>query len=632
MCGIVGLIDHSLTNDEIKKRIKSSLHSIRYRGPDESNFFSEKNYAFGAVRLSIENLKNGQQPIYDSSSQLILGFNGEIFNYKYFIKKYNLDNKFSEIQVLLFLYKKFGLKFLTLLEGQFAIFIFDIKKNELILARDRFGIRPLYYHVDNKNIYFGSEIKTIFSLTKKTFNLSQNSLKQTTLLWTNIRDTTAFEEINKIEPSNYTIFKNGKIIDKKKFLTEEKFIKVEKNESHDLKTLIEDSVKRQLQSDVGYACYLSGGIDSAVIAYILSQNSTQTLDTFSVSFQNNEYDESKYQNLMAKFLKSNHRSIKINNKDISDNFYETVNHTESLLFRTAPVPMYLLSKLVNKNNHKVVFTGEGADEILYGYDIFIENRIRRFWSKKTDSKIRPSLLKKLYNYLPQFNNERYFNLTKDFYLKTLSNINDLFYSHRVRWDQFNNTKMFFNFSSQKIDEILSSLEKDLPMDFLKLNVDKKAQLLEIKTLLTNYLLCSQGDKVSLANSVEGRYPYLDDTFVKSISKIDTNTLAKSINGKSLLRNSFNKILPEQIVNRSKFAYQAPEANAFVNSKFKSDLFLDFEDNLHTIDFINQKNFKELIKKIQNPYSSTRLGFRENMSFIIGLSMYCLYKNSKKWIN
>ncbi len=632
MCGILGIINNSLKSEEINKRVRFSLRLIKYRGPDESNFYVNENYGLGSVRLSIENLENGKQPIFDKSSNLIIGFNGEIFNYKDLIKKHSFNNKFSEVQLLLSLYKKIGVEFLSEIQGQFAIFIFNVKTQELILARDKYGIRPLYYHTENKNIYFGSEIKTIFGLAKKTFNISQDALKQSALLWTCVRDTCAFSGIKKIEPSSYVIFKNGKIIDKKKFFFKKTYDCLKDNKSNDLKHLLENAVKRQLQSDVGYACYLSGGIDSAIIAYTLSKFSQKKLDTFSVSFKNSEYDESKYQKLMSNFLGSNHHSITISNDDINKNFYETVNHTESLLFRTAPVPMYLLSKLVNKKKHKVIFTGEGADEILYGYDIYIENRIRKFWSKRPDSKIRPSLLKKLYNYLPQFKDDRYFNLTKDFYLKTLTKVDDIFYSHKVRWDQFNNNKLYFNFDDNKVDDILKKLKEDLPSNYSSLNIDQKTQIIEIKTLLSNYLLSSQGDKVSLANSVEGRYPYLDDIFVQSVSSLDTKELARSVRTKSLLRKSFENVLPKEIINRSKFAYQAPEASAFVSSEHRSDLFLDFQDNLKEIELINSKNFKQLINKIQNPYTTKRLSFRENMSFILGLSMFCLYKNSKRWLN
>ena len=230
-----------------------------------------ENYGLGSVRLSIENLENGKQPIFDKSSNLIIGFNGEIFNYKDLIKKHSFNNKFSEVQLLLSLYKKIGVEFLSEIQGQFAIFIFNVKTQELLLARDKYGIRPLYYHTENKNIYFGSEIKTIFGLAKKTFNISQDALKQSALLWTCVRDTCAFSGIKKIEPSSYVIFKNGKIIDKKKFFFKKTYDCLKDNKSNDLKHLLENAVKRQLQSDVGYACYLSGGIDSAIIAYTLSK-------------------------------------------------------------------------------------------------------------------------------------------------------------------------------------------------------------------------------------------------------------------------------------------------------------------------------------------------------------------------
>ena len=143
MCGILGIINNSLKSEEINKRVRFSLRLIKYRGPDESNFYVNENYGLGSVRLSIENLENGKQPIFDKSSNLIIGFNGEIFNYKDLIKKHSFNNKFSEVQLLLSLYKKIGVEFLSEIQGQFAIFIFNVKTQELILARDKYGIRPL---------------------------------------------------------------------------------------------------------------------------------------------------------------------------------------------------------------------------------------------------------------------------------------------------------------------------------------------------------------------------------------------------------------------------------------------------------------------------------------------------------
>lgn len=629
MCGIAGIIDNKISSDEIIKRLLNALNLIKYRGPDSTGTYVTNNVGFGTVRLEIENIKEGKQPKFISKYNIVAGFNGEIFNYKDIIKKYNLNENFSEIDVLIELYFRKKEIFINEISGQFAIYIYDIKNKKLFLARDQYGIRPIYYFANESSIYFGSEIKCIFNLAKKTFNISKSALKETCIFWSSVGDNSAFEKIKQLKPGFYLTFQN-KEIKIKKFIneTKKKFINLGSN--FNIYNELKNSVRRQLQSEVGLACYLSGGIDSSALAMILQDFSKTKIDTFSVCFKNSEYDERKYQDKVSKFLKTNHHTLEIKEQDISQNFFNVINHTENFLFRTAPVPMYLLSKEVRKKNHKVIFTGEGADEILFGYDLFFENRIRKFWSRNINSKIRPTLLKRLYSYLPQFKNSRYFNLTKDFYYQTLKDKSNIFFSHLNRWSQYDYNSIFFNFNSISKFQILKNFETNLSENFSKKDDDSKAQEIEIKTLLSNYLLSSQGDRVCLANSVEARYPYLDDDFVKIIKNISPKLLARGIHSKSLFRESLKNRLPNEIIFREKFAYQAPEAHSFISQGYKSDLFLDFEKNMKNIEVYNYKNIKSLIEKIKHPFASKRLGFRENMVFIIALSVYCLTINSKKW--
>ena len=333
--------------------------------------------------------------------------------------------------------------------------------------------------------------------------------------------------------------------------------------------------------------------------------------------------------ILVNKLNTNHHPLRINNKDISQNFSQAVNHAETFLFRTAPVPMYLLSKFVNKLGFKVIYSGEGADEILFGYDLFFENRIRNFWKRKSNSKIRPLLLKKLYHYLPQYRNDRYFELIKDFYKLNLKS-NSIFYSHLVRWQQYDLVSSFFNLNEVKKNKLQKEFLLSLPNSFKKISSDKKAQYLEISTLLSNYLLSSQGDRMSMANSVEGRYPFLDENFVSNMSKIDTNLLAPSINSKKLFREAFKNKLPQKILNRPKIAYQAPEAKCFVDKNFTSNNMTELMDNINELNLINKNNYFNLIKKFKDENSSKRMGFRENMAIIIGLSYSSLNKSLKDW--
>ena len=640
MCGIAGFYYESKNLDESRILISNMIHVIKHRGPDNTKAFYSKNYCCATSRLEIENIKEGFQPLLDREKKFIINFNGEIFNYKQLIKKYfSTDIKIrTEISLLLELFKKKGITFIEEIQGQFAIAIFDISKEKLYLFRDRFGIRPLFYSHNSKKFIFSSEIKSIGTFIGKELKTSFNSILNVSMIWTNYGNLTAFENIYQLEPGSVLTFQKGEI--KLKKYWKNPIVQFNANdelennlEPNFLYLELEKAVKRQIHGEVGFASYLSGGIDSSILAYLLTKINKAPIDTFSVEFEDKQYDESVAQHEVKNFIKSNHKSIKISKSDIANNFEKTVNHAESHLFRTAPVPMFLLSKLVRESGHKVVFTGEGADEILLGYDIFAENRIRKFWSRNKNSKIRPQLLRKLYRYLPQFQNPRYFEIVKEFYFKNLNNTNDIFYSHLVRWDQFEGIKGFFNgdLINSHYKKVKKDIVKFLPKNFKSLTSDRKSQILELDTLLANYLLSSQGDRMSMANGVEGRYPYLDDTFNYELSKISSKTKFSNLKLKTLLRDSFKKFLPSKVVERRKIAYQAPEAMAFFNKGKKANIVKEFRDDLKKNDNLNREAYENLISKFEDENADRRIGFRENMAFIIGLSDFCLRKSAKSWL-
>ena len=640
MCGITGFCYKfkNLKNPILK--ICQMLDLINHRGPDKSKVFCSNLYCSGTARLEIENIKEGTQPYFDIKNEIVINFNGEIFNYKELIKKYfpNKEIK-TEILLLLELFKKKNVSFVDEIEGQFAISIFDIKENKLYLFRDRFGIRPLFYRYTKKDFVFASEIKSIFTYYNETIDTSFQSILNTSMLWTNYEKYSAFDNIHQLEPGSYLIYQNGKISKKKYWVNsiyefndnDKSYNNIEKNF---LVNELEKALVNQIHGEVGFACYLSGGIDSSIIALLLTKITKEKIDTFSVEFENDEYDESNFQKRVSKFINSNHRSIRISKEDIANNFENTIYHSETHLFRTAPVPMYLLSKLVKDNGHKVVFTGEGADEILLGYDIFAENKIRRFWNRNKKSKLRPQLLKKLYRYLPQFKNYRYFEIVKDFYLKNLGEPKNIFYSHLVRWDQFQSINKFFN--QDKSKEHYNKVMKDFYNlyfeKFKNLSFDRRAQVLEVDTLLSNYLLSSQGDRMSMANGVEGRYPYLDDDFCNKMSQVQSKTKLSNLKLKNFLRDSFSKLIPKEIAERPKIAYQAPEATAFFSANKYHPIVNEFMDDLKKNDNFNREAFENLILKFKDGNINQRIGFRENTAFIIALSDFCLRKNSKKWIH
>ena len=642
MCGIAGIYDFNKRIESKEIKVNRALKLINHRGPDDLHYINfDDSFCGGTVRLSIEALNYGKQPIRDG--RYTIGFNGEIFNYKELALKYNISNNLfnSEIQFLLEAWKLKGSNMFKDFEGQFAIFIYDSRKKQLILARDPYGIRPLFFISNKKFFSFCSEIKGLSQLSKVSFSFDKFAVGQIAMFWTTIGDRTIFENIKQVKRGHYMVI--TETITKQIPFWEEPLLSKDTmefknlNEAKDfLKFSLESSIKIQSHGEVGYASYLSGGIDSSALSFFLKKlNLNNKLKTFSITFQNKEYDETSAQKEVQSFLGSDHTSINITHKDISSNFRNVINHAETLLFRTAPVPLYLLSKKVNEHGQKVIFTGEGADEILLGYDLFAENRIRRFWNKNPDSNMRPKLLSKLYKYLPQFKNSRYFNIIKDFYSNSLTNVDHLFYSHFVRWYQFQQVSSYFNFgiSKKELEEkILDELMSSLPNNFNKGTPDRKAQILEFETLLHGYLLSSQGDRMTMANSVEGRYPFLGQKFVKDMAKIADNSKTLGIQSKSLFRKAMSDSLPNSVTKRTKVAYQAPEAKCFLNNDYMSDEAIFLNDTAKKVDIINYKNLLNLNKKITNKFSSDRLGFRENMAYIMSMSAAHLLDITKEWNN
>tara|TARA_Y100000022_G_scaffold74814_1_gene64437 strand:- start:2771 stop:4699 length:1929 start_codon:yes stop_codon:yes gene_type:complete len=640
MCGIAGAYRFNKSGSLKSQNIDKALKLIEHRGPDDTKSrIVNNNFCAGSVRLSIEALNSGAQPL--TIENLTVGFNGEIFNYKELAKSYRLEGlaTSSEVHFLLHAWQKKSFDLFEDLDGQFAIFIYDSSKDELILARDPFGIRPLFYALHDGGFYFCSEIKGIFKLSSNDFAFDEIGIAEIAMLWTTIGDRTVFENIKQIKRGHYASISSKGISQSSYYneplLSENRREFSSKDEASEfLRASLEASVNSQIHGEVGYASYLSGGIDSSALAYYLNKKTCNSkLNTFSIKFESEEYDESLAQGIVNQALDVNNKSILASKSDIASNFRSTIDHAETLLFRTAPVPLYLLSKEVKNSGYKVVYTGEGADEILLGYDLFAESRIRRFWSRSPDSNWRPNLLKRLYSYLPQFNNSRYFSIIRDFYQNSITETDSIFYSHLIRWSQFKQVSSFFNLNrtdSEIEEEIFRDINTSLPKSFNGVTSDRKAQILEFETLLHGYLLSSQGDRMSMAHSVEGRYPFLGKNFVKDMAEISDYQKTSGVRSKDLFREAMKGSLPAEIVSRPKVAYQAPEAKCFLSSSHITEEAMFLNDNCRSSSFICDESLMALNSKITNQFSSERLGFRENMAYIMCMSLVQLADIKKSW--
>ncbi|MFU8773076.1 MAG: asparagine synthase (glutamine-hydrolyzing), partial [Anaerolineales bacterium] len=480
-------------------------------------------------------------------------------------------------EVILHLYEEHGPDCLQYLNGQFSIAIWDEREQSLFLGRDRLGVRPLFYTVSGDSLIFASEIKALLADRRVQASIDPTALDQIFTYWSPLSPRTVFENIREIPPAHYLQARPGDIQIKRYWQLQFPFDPKHNGAASprhihqiadyldELRELLVDATRIRLRADVPVGAYLSGGLDSSLTAAIIRKFTSNRLDTFSISFEDADFDESPFQRKMASLLGTDHHVVHASNKDISRVFPDVIWHTEVPVLRTSPVPLFLLSRLVRENGYKVVVTGEGADEFLAGYNIFKEAKIRRFWARQPDSHGRPLLLSRLYPYI------RSLSGSGDSYLKAffgagLLDVESQNYSHAIRWRNTARTKRFFSADLQRslqTDNHEGGLI-DYPKDFLQWSSLSQAQYLEITIFLSQYLLSSQGDRVAMAHSVEGRFPFLDTRVVEFCNNLPPDLKLLGLTEKYLLKKLARDFLPSEIWQRPKRPFRAPIQYSFFN--------------------------------------------------------------------
>jgi asparagine synthase (glutamine-hydrolysing) len=610
MCGIAGFYNFCKSEEQKSAILQRMLTRIKHRGPDQSGVYISNNIGLGSVRLSIVDLSSGTMPISNTNETLWIVFNGEIYNHielrEELLTKKHTFKTLSDTEVIVHLYEEYGPAFVHKLNGQFSIAIWDKNKQELFLARDRVGIRPLYYTEVEEAFVFASEIKALMEFPNVNPKISPKAISEYFTFWTAISPSTAFEGIYEVPPGSYMI-----INELSKEVTtywelplykpnEYKYNSIDEA-TKEFESIFSDAIKLRLRADVQVAAYLSGGLDSSVTTSFIKNISPKNLRTFSIGFTEKDYDESSYQNIAADYFKTEHSSVMCSPNEIAENFKNVVWHSEAPLLRTAPTPMSLLAKSVKDQNIKVVITGEGADELLGGYNIFKETKVRRFWAKDPKSEYRPLLLKRLYPYLPQMNNASS-NVLKMFFGYKLNETSSPIYSHLLRW---NNTSRIINYLTKDYKEVIGDynpikeMEEKLGDKLNGLDSLTKAQWIELNIFMSGYLLSSQGDRMGMANSIEGRYPFLDHRVIEFCMSLHPDLKLKGLNEKYLLKKLMKGRLPDAILNRPKQAYRAPIKSAFISDSlpiYLSEMLSDLE--IKKAGIFNPEHVKQLISKMK----------------------------------
>lgn len=633
MCGIAGYFQLHEPKAPDQALIGRMVNILRHRGPDEFGVYLSNRAVLGHARLSIIDLSSGQQPLSNEDGTVWITFNGEIFNYielrPELEKRGHHFRTNSDTEVMVHAYEEWGKDCVDYFNGQFSFAIYDRRNESLFIARDRLGIRPLFYTVHQGRFYFASEIKSLFCDPTLPRRLDLCGLDEIFTWWTTAPPRTAFDGINELEAGCRIEVRNGTVKTDRYWRMEfpETFDKRRSADSwaEELHALLVDSVRLQLRADVPVGAYLSGGLDSSATTALIKNFTPNRVETFSIAFHDKAYDESEYQQQMADYLGTNHHRISCTYQDIAENFPNVIWHAERPIVRTAPTPLYLLSRLVRDTNFKVVLTGEGSDEILGGYDIFKEALIRNFWARNPESAWRPALLQKLYPTLPLSPAKAKFYL-ETFYKDGLAQTDSYYFSHMQRITTTSKVKSFFTKEVKEQvggHDSLQAFSRDLPSNLGRWHHLARAQYLEARSLLSGYLLSSQGDRVTAAHGVEGRYPFLDHRVVEFATRIPPNHKLLGLKEKFVLKKAMRKELPREILQRVKQPYMAPDSNSFVQADSPAYVReMLSEDAIRRAGIFNPVMVAKLQEKCTKLFHA-HLSFKDNMSFVGILSAQLL---------
>lgn len=577
MCGIVGV--HSPATAPDRELLLRMMTALAHRGPDGSGYYRDETVALGHTRLAVIDPGLGVQPMCGEREDVWVTFNGEIFNYlELRAQLQDRGHHFrthSDTEVIVHAWEEWGPGCFERFNGQWALAIWDRRVDELVLSRDRVGICPLYFTTVGRQLFFASEVKALFVVPDVARAFDPVGLDQVLTFWSAVAPRTVFAGVEQVVPGTYAIVRDGRIQESHTYWQPTfpehgggRSLDLDDNADGLRQRLIEATRLRFERSDVPVGAYLSGGIDSAVTAGIIRDYTDADLHTFSLRFADSEYDEGDHQAAMVRRLATTHTDVVVSPSDIGEVFPEAVWHAETPLLRTAPAPMLLLSRLVRESGYKVVVTGEGSDEVLAGYDIFREAKVREFWARAPDSLTRARAVELLYPWLGRNPNQAP-AFARSFFARNLDP-SDPALSHRPRWDSTSALKaMLHPRWRDDVPLAADDLVARMPAEASAWDGLSRAQWLEMTTLLPGYILSSQGDRMLMASSIEGRFPFLDAEVLDFAGGLPARHKILGLDEKHLLKRAFRDMLPAEVVSRPKQPYRAPDAAGFVGASAPS---------------------------------------------------------------
>jgi asparagine synthase (glutamine-hydrolysing) len=599
MCGISGFVKY---RERISGSDEDTLHKMNaklsHRGPDANDVLVFDNVGLGFTRLSIVGLENGMQPIFNEDESLVLICNGEIFNYielkKILSGKGHTFRTRSDVEVILHLYEEKGTGFLNDLNGQFAFALFDKKKQQLFCARDPMGILPFFYILTADLFLFASEIKALLEHPSVKASIDLVGLDQVFTFPGLISPRTMFRQVRSLENGHFLLIdKMGRLTDCEYWdlpLNPKYPVAGEMTESgylHELEYLFEDAVRLRLRADVPTGLYLSGGLDSSLIAMKVKQLSgEQRQKAFSIDFTDSEFSESAYQNIIARECHADLYQKVFHDNDVSERLRQAIYHCECPIKESYNTASLHLSKAVRDKKMKVILSGEGADEFFAGYVGYRFDKLRLH-----------SLMKH------PVSQEEYDTRNKVWGDGAFFYESNFVESEQLRWNIYSD-EVRANFKEINcLNHYIIDPEKLRGRDILN-----KRSYVDYKLRLVDHLISDHGDRMAMANSVEVRYPFLDKNIVEFAARVPSDLKLNEFTEKYLLRKMAEKCLPEEIRNREKFGFVAPGSPSLLRAK------IGYIDDLLSYETIRRQGYfnADYIERLKKKYSED--GFKVNTPF------------------
>ena len=629
MCGIAGAARRESRGVAVDM-LDRMAGALQHRGPDGSGRYADARVGLAHVRLSIIDVAGGAQPLGNEDGSVLIVYNGEVYNYVELQAELQAaGHRFRtrcDTEVLVHAYEQWGTAMLSRLNGQFAFAIYDARAGSVFLARDRFGVRPLFYSIARGDLFFASEAKALFATGEVDAAPDPIGLDQVFTFWAARPPRTVFRDVYALEPGTFAVWngRDGVLRHGRYYGLDYPEASAESPDAlASLGGLLDSSVTLRLRSDVPVGGYLSGGLDSSISCALAARGSPFSLRTFSVTFDDPQLDEREFQQLVARQLQSRHYVQAIGAHDVASVFPEVVRHAETPLVRTAPAPMYLLARLAREHGIKVVLTGEGSDELFLGYDLFKETALRLFCLRQPQSTVRPRLFDRLYPYLDPRGRRG------DFWRRSFleaGSPDDPLFSHLPRFLLTSRIKDFYSAEMRAAlagTDPLDELRASLPASFATWSPLNRAAYLEMVTLLSPYLLSTQGDRMSLAHGVEARYPFLDTRVFEFAARLPTQSKLRGLREKAILRRWARHVVPPAVQQRPKQPYRAPDVPAFFTPEpvdYVRDV-LD-EDNLARTGLFEPAAVAGLVRRCR---AGTATGFRESQALVAILSTELWYR-------